>query len=212
MEVSTNQLVGYHSSMVTAKTVQGRRTGRSAADTQARILAAATSEFAERGLAGGRVDRIATAADANKERIYAYFGSKEGLFDATVWATIGELLDTVPFDVDDLPGYAARLYDFTLTHPTLIRLALWYSLEREGSIEQLPQAAESTARKIEALTAAQRAGTVDASVPPDRLVPLILGLVHGGLLLAPLPSGPAEVTAQRAAVRAAVARLVTPSD
>jgi hypothetical protein len=44
------------------------------------------------------------------------------------------------------------------------------------------------------------------------LVPLILGLVHGGLLLAPLPSGPAEVTAQRAAVRAAVARLVTPSD
>ncbi|HEY5879899.1 MAG TPA: TetR/AcrR family transcriptional regulator, partial [Nakamurella sp.] len=74
-----------------------RRAGRTAADTRARILAAATAEFADRGLAGGRVDRIAAAAEANKERIYANFGSKEGLFDATVEAIIGELLDSVPF-------------------------------------------------------------------------------------------------------------------
>jgi AcrR family transcriptional regulator len=184
---------------------------RSAVDTRARILAAATAEFAERGLAGGRVDRIAAAADANKERIYAYFGSKEGLFDEAVWAIIGELLDAVPFDALDLPGYAVRLYDFTLTHPNLVRLGLWYSLERPSSLEDLPQSRESTARKIQALAAAQHAGVVDGSIDPVRLIPLLLGLSQGSILLGPTPADADEVAANRGALRVAVARLVTPT-
>lgn len=197
--------------MTSPTTAKGRRTTRSAADTRARILAAATAEFAERGLAGGRVDRIAAAADANKERIYAYFGSKEGLFDETVWAIIGELLDAVPFDALDLPGYAVRLYDFTMTHPNLVRLGLWYSLERPSSLEDLPQSQESTARKVEALAAAQRAGAVDASVDPHRLIPLLLGMSQGSVLLGSTPADAAEVGARREALRVAVARLVTPA-
>jgi AcrR family transcriptional regulator len=188
-----------------------RRPARSAADTRARILTAATDEFAERGLAGGRVDRIATAADANKERIYAYFGSKEGLFDATVEAIVEELLDAVPFDALDLPGYAVRLYDFTLAHPDLVRLALWYSLERPGSLEDLPQSVTSTTRKVRALADAQQGGVVDASVAPPRLIPLILGLAQGSILLGPAPADEDEVAALRDAVRTAVARLVTPA-
>ncbi len=182
-----------------------------AADTRARILAAATGEFAERGLAGGRVDRIAAAADANKERIYAYFGSKEGLFDATVEAIVEELLDAVPFDALDLPGYAVRLYDFTLDHPDLVRLALWYSLERPGSLEDLPQSVTSTARKVQALADAQRTGVVDGSIAPPRLIPLVLGLAQGSILLGPAPADEDEVTARRAAVRTAVGRLVRPA-
>lgn len=192
-----------------------RRAGRTAADTRARILAAATAEFADRGLAGGRVDRIAAAAEANKERIYANFGSKEGLFDATVEAIIGELLDSVPFDALDLPEYAVRLHDFTLAHPNLVRLALWFSLERSGSIEGLPQSREFTARKVDALAAAQRAGVVDGSISPERLIPLLLGLVQGSLVLGPRPVDDpvdtAEVAARREAVRIAVARLITPA-
>lgn len=46
------------------------------AATRARLLDAAHAEFAERGLAGARVDRIAAAAQANKQAIYAYFGSR----------------------------------------------------------------------------------------------------------------------------------------
>lgn len=188
----------------------GRRPTRSAADTRARILAAATGEFAERGLAGGRVDRIAAAAEANKERIYAYFGSKEGLFDQTVGAIIGELLDAVPFDALDLPGYAVRLYDFTLTHPNLVRLGLWYSLERPSSLEDLPQAQQSTARKIVALRAAQQAGVVDLAIDPHRLIPLLLGLSQGSVLLGSTPAGADEIAARRAALHLAVSRLVTP--
>ncbi|HEY5877735.1 MAG TPA: TetR family transcriptional regulator, partial [Nakamurella sp.] len=165
--------------------------------------------------AGGRVDRIAAAAEANKERIYANFGSKEGLFDATVEAIIGELLDSVPFDALDLPEYAVRLHDFTLAHPNLVRLALWFSLERSGSIEGLPQSREFTARKVDALAAAQRAGVVDGSISPERLIPLLLGLVQGSLVLGPRPVDDpvdtAEVAARREAVRIAVARLITPA-
>lgn len=196
--------------MTSPTTAPGRRATRSAAETRARILAAATTEFAECGLAGARVDRIAAAAEANKERIYAYFGSKEGLFDETVRAIIDELLDAVPFDALDLPGYAVRLYDFTLTHPNLVRLGLWYSLERPSSLEDLPQAQVSTARKIEALAGAQRAGAVDPTIEPRRLIPLLLGLSQGSVLLSSTPVDADEVAARREAIRLAVARLVTP--
>ena len=47
--------------------------------TPERILDAAAAEFAEHGFAGSRVDRIARLAGCNKQLLYHYFGSKEGL-------------------------------------------------------------------------------------------------------------------------------------
>jgi AcrR family transcriptional regulator len=52
--------------------------------TRARILEAAKKEFAKLGLAGARVEAIATRAKANKRMIYHYFGSKEELFVAVL--------------------------------------------------------------------------------------------------------------------------------
>ncbi len=52
--------------------------------TRNRILKAAKAEFARFGLGGGRVDRVADRAKANKRMIYHYFGSKEELFQAVV--------------------------------------------------------------------------------------------------------------------------------
>src|SRR5512135_849829 len=45
-----------------------------------RILAAAAAEFAARGFAGARVDRIARAARVNKAMLYYHFGNKENLY------------------------------------------------------------------------------------------------------------------------------------
>jgi AcrR family transcriptional regulator len=45
-----------------------------------RILGAALDEFAEHGLAGARVDRIARGAGVNKAMIYYHFDSKEQLY------------------------------------------------------------------------------------------------------------------------------------
>jgi TetR/AcrR family transcriptional regulator len=50
------------------------------------ILAAARSDFARYGFAGARIERIAAAADVNKQLIFHYFHSKEGLYSAVVTA------------------------------------------------------------------------------------------------------------------------------
>src|SRR5918999_6170112 len=47
-----------------------------------RILAAAALEFAARGYAGARVDRIARRARVNKAMLYYHFHSKQGLYRA----------------------------------------------------------------------------------------------------------------------------------
>ena len=168
-----------------------------AADTPRRILDAAADEFAERGLAGARVDRIAERAGANKQRIYAYFGRTDQLFDRVVEDRIEQLLDAVPFAAVDLPGYAVRLWEFNLAHPSLVRLLLWHALERPG--ERLQHSESSHARKVAAL----RAVRGDDDWPADRLLGQVLGLVHG-VTLAPGP----DPEQTRVDLHRAVSRLV----
>ncbi|GGF43016.1 TetR family transcriptional regulator [Williamsia phyllosphaerae] len=103
--------------------------GDSAA-TRERILAAATVEFADHGIAGARVDRIAARAQANKSLIYSYFGNKDELFDVVFTSSVESDVGRTPFDADDLPGYAARYYDMYLGDPHLVRLLTWARLER----------------------------------------------------------------------------------
>jgi len=105
------------------------------AATRARLLDAAYGEFVERGLAGARVDRIAAAASANKQAIYAYFGSKDALFDAVLDSRLQVLADLVPFTPRDLPGYAATLFDQLDADPGLVRLTQWKALERPDASE-----------------------------------------------------------------------------
>jgi AcrR family transcriptional regulator len=100
------------------------------AATRARLIEAAYREFAEFGLAGARVDRIADDARANKQAIYAYFGSKAQLFDAVLIDRLDALADTVPFDATDLPGYAGAMFDALNATPELLRLTGWRALER----------------------------------------------------------------------------------
>lgn len=155
---------------------------RDSAATRRRIVEAATAEFAAHGLAGARIDTIAKRAGANKQLIYAYIGDKEQLFDATLEANIEQLLDAVPFDADDLPGYARRLRTFNAANPDLVRLVLWHSLERPGRIGLLPLAQSSGAHKAQAIAAAQAAGHIDASLPPDVILQHLLALVHATML------------------------------
>ncbi|QAY70831.1 TetR/AcrR family transcriptional regulator [Xylanimonas protaetiae] len=177
--------------------------------TPERILAAAGDEFAEHGLAGARVDRIAARAGANKERIYANFGGKDALFDRVLADRIAELLDTVPFDADDLPGYAERLFRFTVERSDLTRLLLWHTLERPGRLATIEPGASSQVAKMAALAAALEQRTdLDRSQTPDRLLGQVLGVVYGAAL-GVLASG---TTADEAAadVRRSVERVIAP--
>jgi AcrR family transcriptional regulator len=177
------------------------------AATKARIIAAATTEFATHGLAGARVDRIAASAGANKQLIYAYFGSKEALFDAVIAAHIEELLDAVPFDATDLPRYAQALLDFEVARPELSQLGRWHSLERPGLLWQLPQTAASMTHKEAALAAAQADGIISDELPPHLLLSMLLALIHGGTFF----GGMGDPLEQRQALAVAVRRLIAPA-
>jgi AcrR family transcriptional regulator len=183
---------------------------RDAEDTKRRLLDAAALEFAERGVAGARIDRIAAAARANKALIYAYFGNKEQLFDAVFRALVVDTVHDVPVDADDLPGYAGRLFDRNLSHPLAARLALWHSLER-GGLSSLPGGHEQHDRdKAAAIAAAQAAGTVGTRFPPSELITMITVLSLLGMPeLSMMPPGdPAALARRRRTVVDAVRVLV----
>ena len=56
------------------------------------ILAVAGQAFAEAGYDRASMDRIAQLAEVSKPMLYAYFGSKEGLYVAYIERTGGELV------------------------------------------------------------------------------------------------------------------------
>lgn len=103
--------------------------------TQRALLDAGRIEFARYGLAGARTDRIATTAGVNKQRIYAYFGNKDGMFRAVLADALHSLLELVPFPDprlspgDFLSDYVERVSEYHRAHPELLRLLQWEALE-----------------------------------------------------------------------------------
>ena len=182
---------------------------RSADQVRARILQAAEAEFARYGVAGARIDRIATEAGASKERLYAYFGDKQGLFDEVIRRVAGRVQPAVPIEGDDLVDFAGRLCEHFFTRPDELRMLAWTRLEERAERAFAVDAvlAHQTASAA-AIRRAQRAGSVDASWDPHELLQLILAIATywasaTGLRTTP-PAG------YRAGVEEAVRRLIEP--
>ena len=145
---------------------------RDADATRARLLAAARRQFAAFGIAGARVDRIAAEAASNKAQIYYYFGSKEQLFDAVFAAVIDEVVRELPLDVDDLPGFAARLAEHYEQHPDVLRLVTWQRLGR--STEPQAVAVKASKAKIPEIAQAQADGRLSDRYPADVLLHAVM--------------------------------------
>ncbi|MFD9703241.1 TetR family transcriptional regulator [Lentzea sp. NPDC059081] len=157
--------------------------------TKAKLLEAAADEFAEYGIAGARVDRIAAKAGCNKAMIYAYFGSKEGLFDELLKIHIDRMIASTPITPEDLPGYAGRLFDAYVEEPRLLRLAAYHRLE--NGFDDVPQAeAEAYRHKVEALAQAQAEGKVSADFDASDLLDLV---VHMSILAFSTPNATREL-------------------
>lgn len=161
------------------------------AATKKRLIDAAFDEFAERGLAGARVDRIAAAASANKQAIYAYFGSKDDLFRAVLAERCDAIFDAVPFDPTDLPSFAGGLFDYFLENPRIVRMNLWRQLELPGEPEH-----ESVTARVRALASAYNLGARQG----EQLFQLVLGLATASFSIASCTP-----TAKDAAARARLA-------
>jgi AcrR family transcriptional regulator len=137
--------------------------------TKRKLLDAATAEFSAFGLAGARVDRIASTAGVNKERIYEYFGKKDELFAAVLLDQLTLAADTVPIrgtGIDAVLDYVGRLFDHHVRSPELSRLTAWEGLElgravgaevRTAHVERklgafraaLPELPEAAARELQ---------------------------------------------------------------
>jgi AcrR family transcriptional regulator len=162
---------------------------RDAEATRQRLLDAATEEFAARGIAGARVDRIAHAARSNKAQIYHYFGSKDGLFDAVFDRIVQATVAETPIDPTDLPEYAGRLFDRYQQHPEIQRLATWYRLERADGDDPIEAIVVSNAAKVKAIADAQRAGLLTTRFEPAVLLALVLNVSGTWSTMTPEYSG-----------------------
>jgi AcrR family transcriptional regulator len=165
---------------------------RSTIELRGEILAAARAEFAQYGLAGARIDRIARAAHASKERLYAHFGDKEALFREVVATDVAEFFRAV-------------------TQPEHLRMMTWAHLE--GTILDEPRADGEPipAQTIAAIETAQAGGHVDRAWQPVDLLVILFGI---GLAWAHWPDphavtdDPTLIAHRRAAAVEAAARII----
>ena len=188
---------------------------RDAAASRQRLLAAAAAEFVAHGIAGARVDRIATHAQANKRLIYDYFGDKNGLFDAVLDSVTADAVGAVPIDANDLPGYAGRLFDYHYDHPHLLRLVTWARLEGRSTPSAHEQRKTSYLRRTKAIKAAQQAGIVTTAIGAAQILDLVESLAVGWTsaargVLADSKQLKRERTLHRDAITEAVRRIVQP--
>jgi AcrR family transcriptional regulator len=116
---------------------------RDADRSQLAILDSARDEFAQRGLAGARMDSIAARAGLNKRLIYYYFGSKDDLFLAVLERTYADIRNAEQqLHLDEVEPVEAirRLVSFTwhyyLDHPEFITLLNSENLHRAAHLKR----------------------------------------------------------------------------
>jgi AcrR family transcriptional regulator len=162
---------------------------RDADRSQSSILAAARDEFAEHGLAGARMDRIAERAGLNKRLIYYYFDDKEKLFQAVLEQVYREIrAEEMKLRLQDLdpPMAVRRLIEFTwdyyLKHPEFITLLNSANLHRARHLAESKRARELNSPVIETLATVlergRREGTFRGGVDPVQLYVSIAGLAY----------------------------------
>ncbi|WP_017523447.1 TetR/AcrR family transcriptional regulator [Pusillimonas noertemannii] len=102
---------------------------RDAAATQAILIQAAISEFSRNGFAGARVDEIARTAGVNKQLVYHYFNSKQGLYLValeSVYAEIREKEKHLSLEalepLEAMSQLVAFSFDYLAAHPEFIAL------------------------------------------------------------------------------------------
>jgi AcrR family transcriptional regulator len=170
---------------------------RNAAATKERILDAALAEFSAHGIAGARVDRIAQTARCNKNLIYIYFEDKETLFATVLQRHLMRIHEEQPFTPDDLPGYAAKVFDWAMANPDLMRLTAWSALEQQA--KDKAERVAALEGKVAALAEAQHAGRVGTAFPPDFLLIIVMSLATAWSVASPLGSSLAPKAAARPA-------------
>ncbi|MFG1608509.1 TetR family transcriptional regulator [Actinoplanes sp. NPDC049265] len=143
--------------------------------TRRRLKEAATAEFAEYGLDGTNMTRIAARAGINKERLYSYFGDKNALWDVVLADELDRLAasvgtaGTMTEKMGDIGEFAGATYDYHATHPELGRLLQWEGLTRRPAALAEQRSAHYR-EKVDRVRAAQRSGLLDDGLDAAMLI------------------------------------------
>lgn len=133
--------------------------------TRSKLLSAAAAEFAEKGVAGARVDAIAARAGVNKQLLYYYFGSKDELFRALLRLRLARP-KSVP--ADESPTTGARMATAAGRHlddREHIRLLMWEALGSDPDDEVAEE--EPRAEVYEELVDRIRVAQAEGEIPAD---------------------------------------------
>jgi TetR/AcrR family transcriptional regulator len=156
-------------------------------DRALRISAAAAEEFARRGFAGARVERIASAARVNKQLVFYYFHSKRGLFQTVLKRGVSDLESALPAisggggrPLERLSETLAGLFEFLERHPQLVAL-----LSHAERLDAAPFAAPIR-RLVVLLAEGQGLGLVRDDLDPHVAAAQALVLMLGYLRLEPI--------------------------
>lgn len=133
--------------------------------TRESLLQAAIDVFAESGLHGGSVSRIAQLAQSHDRMIYYYFGNKEGLFIAAleeIYRQYNEAEAAVELDLSE-PAKALRdtvifFVRYFRDHPEFVTVLNSENLHRGKHISQSMRASEYSKPAIGLVHTALQAG------------------------------------------------------
>jgi AcrR family transcriptional regulator len=112
---------------------------------RARILAAATTEFASRGFEGASMDAIAARTQTTRALINYYFGSKERLYLAVlerVYAEIREAENELELEhlapTDAIRRIVEFTYDYYVEHEYFVRLVVAENQAKGRHMKRFP--------------------------------------------------------------------------
>ena len=162
---------------------------RDADRSQRDILDAALAEFAEHGLGGARMDRIADRAAVNKRLIYYYFESKESLFLAvlerayeSIRGEEQQLSLTQVEPVEAIRRLIAFTWNYYIAHPEFLTLLNSENLHRARHLKQSSKIPAMHSPLVQTLAAVlergHKSGLFRAGVDPVQLYISIAGLSY----------------------------------
>ena len=162
---------------------------RDADRSQTLILTAARDEFAEHGLGGARVDRIAERAGLNKRLIYYYFDDKEKLFQAVLEQAYQhirqaeqELNLLAQKPADAIRSLVEFTWNYYLAHPEFLTLLNSANLHRARHLEASQSVRDMNSPLIatlgEILERGRKDGSFRGGIDPLQLYVSIAGLSY----------------------------------
>lgn len=185
---------------------------RDAERTRQAILRAATVEFAEHGLAGARVDRIAQESGANKRMIYYYFRSKDDLYLAVLEAAYTAMRESEgTLKLDHLEPVAALRklvefkFDFWVENPPLISLLNGENMMGAQHLQRSTRLKEMHISLVRTIGGLLDSGVATGLIRPG-IDPLQLYISISGLSYFFLSNGPTLSTAFGRELGSAAAR------